>query len=1159
MKNRFLIILFTLMSLTLLFGQAREYEGPIDPAGDQAALREGYMTGNRFRLYFNNQGRLGHWPFIDGSRFPATSERGLDLFDSNILVVGAKVYVENGSTPVTETADIQAKGAAGQLDTLYFCLSGRTDHAIDTSPDGIVEWGMQPVFGYFNVNSESPAVSTDPDSWPPEGWPSTGFERKWTNSWNGRFGPYPYAHFETYYVVNDAQDQENLQADLPATYSPRALSNVKIGDLRPEVTTQKGLPWGGVGLRVATRGYQWDNPQTRDIIFWEYDITNISDYNLPEVVFGYIMDLGIGHFFGTGDGEDDVGSFNADLDMSYCWDLNGTGYSNYLVGTFGFAFLESPGVPNDGLDNDDDGLIDEKRDNHAVNFIGATEGITDIDKFLTAYGMKLEDLKDHWDADEDQDWDDGVDLNGNGIYDSGEIAGDDIGIDGLGPGELNYPGPDPDGSECNHRPDFVEGVGCEPDFAATDITESDMLGLTSFHLFSHHQGGERWVTHDKTCFGHLTDGILDDEYQDPANLNQSFSSGTFILPKGRTERISMAVIAAFENLATLNDTKQAPILFDRKKVVQTIYESDYRFARPPIMPTLTATPGDGKVTLTWDNKADKDTRESLLGGINDFEGYKLYKATDIAFADAERLRDGFGNPAGNLPIFQCDLKNDFSGFTDYAFVEGEGYYLGGNSGLQHYYIDTDVDNGRTYYYYLTAYDRGIKEMNIAPSENVKTIVMDETEAVTFNTPNVAIVIPRPPVNDFTAPGINIITNIEDIGGTGTIAVDVADPMALKPGNKYKLMFTVDTLNLRPRVPEELDYYTSGFQVYNITDGANELIYEENPNHFVGINILSENISATKIAKYLNTFREVKSDIFDGLQLKLNDLIKAAEWDSVIGTGWVQGYAPVNFDYNRSRMASFPWQYDLVFTSEDNMFTSTFSGGRMSGVDNKNIKANEFLLHVPLPFYVENKNFIDPKTGVFKKLDIVPVDRNANGTFDLFEDEIMVGYTYDEGTKWHRSIFSFNFHGLTEEDFPNPGDVFRVDFIRPLSPADSIIFQIVSPEALGVQVEEDMAKIKVVPNPYILTNSMESSVRNNALNQRRRLMFTNVPAECEIKIFTMSGYLVDVIEVHNTYDNGIVHWDLLTQEGLEIAAGVYIYHLKSFKTGKEKLDKFAVIK
>ena len=42
--------------------------------------------------------------------------------------------------------------------------------------------------------------------------------------------------------------------------------------------------------------------------------------------------------------------------------------------------------------------------------------------------------------------------------------------------DLNYNGPDE--GECNHRPDFIEGIGCEPNFAVTDIQESDMIGLT---------------------------------------------------------------------------------------------------------------------------------------------------------------------------------------------------------------------------------------------------------------------------------------------------------------------------------------------------------------------------------------------------------------------------------------------------------------------------------------------------------------------------------------------------------------------------------------------------------------------------------------------------------------------------------------------------------
>jgi hypothetical protein len=180
--------------------------------------------------------------------------------------------------------------------------------------------------------------------------------------------------------MNDAQDQEWLQPDKPVRYAPRraldgqgaVVRDVRIGDKRPDVTTQKGLPWGGLGVRVEVRGYQWDNPQTRDIVFWEYNIANISEYDLPAMLFGYQMDLGIGHYILRSDGEDDVGSFNKELDLSFCWDINGIGNFGYPVGTFGFAFLESPGVSNDGVDNDSDGSVDEKRDNMAVHKVGRT-------------------------------------------------------------------------------------------------------------------------------------------------------------------------------------------------------------------------------------------------------------------------------------------------------------------------------------------------------------------------------------------------------------------------------------------------------------------------------------------------------------------------------------------------------------------------------------------------------------------------------------------------------------------------------------------------------------------------------------------------------------------------------------------------------------------
>ena len=58
--------------------------------------------------------------------------------------------------------------------------------------------------------NDYPAMSNDPNSWP-SAWPSTGSQTKWPGEWDGRFGRgIQYADLETYFVANDAQDQEYL-------------------------------------------------------------------------------------------------------------------------------------------------------------------------------------------------------------------------------------------------------------------------------------------------------------------------------------------------------------------------------------------------------------------------------------------------------------------------------------------------------------------------------------------------------------------------------------------------------------------------------------------------------------------------------------------------------------------------------------------------------------------------------------------------------------------------------------------------------------------------------------------------------------------------------------------------------------------------------------
>ncbi len=1136
-----LIAFLTISASNFVFAQSNIYEGPDDPAGDIDAEREGWMDGNRIFLYFQNTTELSDWPRENASLWPNNYE-GTRMLDGIGLLVGARVYLQNDTIPVENPMP------GVEYDTLFY-LQTSYRQQMDTDPTGTIEWGFYPVHGYFDRNSDYPAMSNRDFSWPIDGWPSTGDELKWPGEWNGRFGRgIIYADLETFFVVNDAHDQEYLGPEDIVKYYPRP--GKFIGYKDPNVTIQFGKPWGGLGLRVEQRGFQWNNPQARDAIFWEYSIANVSDYNLPEVAFGYWVDTWIGGESAS----DEVGYFDTFTDMAYCWDTDGIGFGGRPTGTLGFAYLESPGVPQDFIDNDQDGLTDEKRNNDAGALIGPYDGITNLNDFLTFYKLKEEDLKDHYEGDEDQDWMDWDDTDGNGVYDDGENINDDVGLDGVGPLELNYYGPDE--GEANHKPDYRQGVGCEPNYNATDVSESDMIGLTSFRLFNipDESSSYQWFKGDKSMWELIGEKSLPVDFWSGSlnNLILTFASGPFLLVRGTEERISMSELHSYDPLTGLNSSEHyAPALFEQKRIVQVIYEKDYRFAQPPLMPTLSATAGDGEVILTWDNRSDTKTRDPFLGNINDFEGYKLYRATDKKFSDPEIITDGFGTKTGLKPIFQCDKIDNILGFAEYGSVNGALYYLGNETGVVHHFVDNTVQNGRTYYYALVAYDYGDETLGISPSENNIILDLDEAENIRFYGQNVQIVVPRQNAAGYEPPEIEILDG-NDILGSGNIVPEILSRDQIAPNNTYKIKFNIDSVFAVSDYDHGLLYTTSGFFIYDVTN-EDSVVYSETPEYYVNENI---QYNDTLQYHYLNNRKEIKSDVFAGLKLSMNQPIIFSEIDFE-NSGWMVGNGDINITPTLKETAYFPWDYDIIF--EENAYTSKVTYTYTIRDEDNKSRLTNLLTGVTFNFKVINRFYTD-STGAFEKLDIVAQDINMNGQFDIETDRVFVGPLKTTGS-WAGTLFILDFvEAIQSNTLPESGDRFFVTFKRPFYSTDSLLFKIVPEVAVNqALLSNSLDEIKVVPNPYVATNSMEQAVSNRFLNQGRRLMFTHIPAECNIKIFTVSGVLVDEIIVDNEPSNGIIHWDLLSREGLEVAAGVYIYLVKSNLTGEVHKGKFALIK
>ncbi|MCB0259606.1 MAG: hypothetical protein KDE62_07795, partial [Calditrichaeota bacterium] len=145
-----------------------------------------------------------------------------------------------------------------------------------------------------------------------------------------------------------------------------------------------------------------------------------------------------------------------------------------------------------------------------------------------------------------------------------------------------------------------------------------------------------------------------------------------------------------------------------------------------------------------------------------------------------------------------------------------------------------------------------------------------------------------------------------------------------------------------------------------------------------------------------------------------------------------------------------------------------------------------------------------------------------------------------------------------KSFPAAGDFFDYVLDKPFLSADVWEFTTKGESVDQAQAKADLDRIKVVPNPYLAASRFET--RNPFTRGRgpRRIHFNHLPKECTIRIFTVSGELVDVIEHNSSLDDGSAEWDLLTKDNLDVSYGVYIYHIQAPGVG-EKVGKFAIIK
>ena len=762
----------------------------------------------------------------------------------------------------------------------------------------------------------------------------------------------------------------------------------------------------------------------------------------------------------------------------------------------------------DGIDNDQDGAVDE----------GIDEGIDEMIDESRNDGI-----------DNDNDWnalqhDSGLD----GIAFTGD-AGDQDGVPTTGAG-TDFPG--------------------ERNIDVTDVAESDQIGITNVQIipaFSLNFNSQS----DRFLYNrYMVPGDFDIDIPEPGENDLVISSGLFPLKAGQTERISLSI--------QIGITRQE-VLDTRDNALQA-YLEDYQFAQAPVSPTVSAVAGNSMVTLYWDS-ASEESFDQFLSGLgrdpNDFEGYRIYRSTDPAFLDPLSITDGFGNLIFRQPIAQFDLIDSHEGFHP-VDINGVKYYLGNNkrdpgedaSGLSHVFVDSTVTNGITYFYAVTAYDYGSAIDNIPPTESPIRIQREADGSIRTG-PSVVQVRPSAPVAGFVPADLKDLQRTA--GATSSqIFYSIIDPTVIQDGHVYRVTFE-DTLRLgTSTTPDTLT--TKNFSLFDVT------------------------AQDTVLARSTAFTGDEEFPVLDDMGLPLGFKLTFVPEEFIVLNSSVSGWNSTDV-------------YPVTLTP---YLASGFIKGLRNPVDYRvrmgasgvgqsielEVRRNFVLPSRPTNFEVFR---VDPD-GTEHPVDYAFWDLTGSDFVSPFstdpasfsadrsvgESDLIILYeptvTNPDGPKVVTWRIGLNFVVTGARD-PAAGDTAELITRKPFLSSDVFEFT-----ATGPSVDNDLARdalkdIKVVPNPYVVTNTMESLNPFSTGRGPRLIEFTNLPPQATVRIFTVSGRLVKELRLNDgsndgltsqDYMDGSLSWDLESDDNLSIAYGVYLFHVEAPGIG-ETTGTFAIIK
>jgi hypothetical protein len=589
--------------------------------------------------------------------------------------------------------------------------------------------------------------------------------------------------------------------------------------------------------------------------------------------------------------------------------------------------------------------------------------------------------------------------------------------------------------------------------------------------------------------------------------------------------------------------------------VLDLFNGGFQGPKSPAVPDLVVTPLDRRMYLYWGDRSEvtRDdyydvVKDSLLpnGDVNaqynpayrefDFEGYQLMRSTDGETWDTL----GRWDLADGITMQYIDsliLQNGDVVYTD-------SLVLGDDSGLIHSYIDTSLINGLEYYYRLIAFDYNFANYERDGSEIIGT------QPFSLDGPPAQVqVAPTSPPVDYQAPGVEWeIFGYTDVVDPNPIVV--AYDSTLVAGDYY-LRFDLRTKGTALNPPDSLLFY--------VEDDAGDTLFE--PTHLTFASSFVQHTTDDGTVFYTEHWTAEPVD-----EVALNGFILDLSLD-VVPDSFFYDIPDTLMADSLTDTTSATWE--LYMDATDTVYIDSFIGTW--------VRPRNRTFFYPSEFQIK---WVETDGGDSVTLEIVDIMFN-----DTLEYEGVNSSTPTEGwcfwtmpgwrgaekiAKDELSSFTlgkvgFKFKGSPRFQFvgrpcalpPADGTIWTIPTFYqediglriPLSPEDGAKITITAPEFLDDYSLDD---VNVVPNPYLIMTPFDPS-----LDLRRGIRFTHLPSECTIRIYTLAGDLIKVIEHETTEPDGDEWWNLLTEYDQRPASGIYLYHVET-PDGEEKIGKLAVI-